>query len=236
MHCHVDLYPDPNRVVSECKSRGIYVLSVTTVPKAWHGTSKLAYGCPRIRTALGLHPQVAHHREHELELFDALLPNAKFVGEIGLDGGRDFRKHKDVQLKVFRHILNKVNEEQGRIMTIHSRNSASSVINELSNIEGIPILHWFTGTLNELKKAINIGCWFSVGPAMLNSEKGRNIVSNIPLDRILTETDGPFVKVSGRAAFPWDAGTATKKIATLRNFNLKETEELIDCNFKRLVS
>ncbi len=73
MHCHLDLYPRPDLVAEESKRRGTYILSVTTTPKAWHGTSLLAKESQRIRTALGLHPQIAHQRSHELDLFDSLL-------------------------------------------------------------------------------------------------------------------------------------------------------------------
>jgi len=52
MHCHLDLYPDPFKISEECKNRGTYVLSVTTTPKAWDGTNRLADGNPHIRTAL----------------------------------------------------------------------------------------------------------------------------------------------------------------------------------------
>ena len=174
MHCHLDLYPEPFKVAEECNRRGTYVLSVTTTPKAWEGTCRLSEGSPRIRTALGLHPQIAHQRYQELGLFDALLSEAKYVGEIGLDGGSGFKDHWDVQLKAFRHILNAVNHAGGRIMSIHSRASATAVLDELKGIDGTPVLHWFTGTKNQLNRAIDMGCWFSVGPAMLMPKKGLN--------------------------------------------------------------
>ena len=72
-HCHLDLYPDPVAVVEQCSKDGTYVLSVTTTPSAWLGTKRLALHAPRIRTALGLHPQIAHERIRELSLFDTLI-------------------------------------------------------------------------------------------------------------------------------------------------------------------
>src|ERR1035441_1290583 len=85
-HCHLDLYPNPLAIRDECDRRGMYVLSVTTTPSAWKGTSALAAPTKRIRTALGLHPQLAHERMSELALFDSYLPETRYVGEIGLDG------------------------------------------------------------------------------------------------------------------------------------------------------
>lgn len=105
LHCHLDLYPDPRQLVEACKARGLFVLSVTTTPRAWDGTTSLAAGAPRIKTALGLHPQVAHERIAELLLFDKLLPQTRYVGEIGLDGAPEFRAHAQAQRTVFDHVL-----------------------------------------------------------------------------------------------------------------------------------
>jgi TatD DNase family protein len=99
-HCHLDLYPDPHRLVRDSRLRDLYVLSVTTTPSAWTGTNALAAGAPRIRTGLGLHPQLAHQRKGELPLFDELLPSTRYVGEVGLDGGSEFRQHWSDQLTV----------------------------------------------------------------------------------------------------------------------------------------
>ncbi|WP_079864444.1 Qat anti-phage system TatD family nuclease QatD [Pseudomonas aeruginosa] len=236
MHCHLDLYPDPFKVAEECRQRGTYVLSVTTTPKAWEGTCRLAEGSPRIQTALGLHPQISHQRHQELALFDALLPNTKYVGEIGLDGGSGFKEHWEIQLKVFRHILNSVNQAGGRIMTIHSRASATAVLDELTGIDGVPILHWFTGTKSQLKKAIDIGCWFSVGPGMLSTKKGVELVSMMPQNKILTETDGPFAKYKGNPLMPWQCDIAVNILSSMWNQSSAHTSIILRENLKSILS
>jgi len=235
MHCHLDLYPNPFEVVAECKEKGLYVLSVTTTPKAWEGTRKLAMNCDRIRTSLGLHPQLAHQRAHELELFDTLLSETKYVGEVGLDGGKGFKENWEIQLKVFRHILRSVSNSGGRIMTIHSRSSASAVLDELVGVPGIPILHWFTGTKRELMRAIDMGCWFSVGPAMLNTKKGLELISFIPRNRVLTETDGPFAKCNNKPLLPWDVEYSFRPISSIWGIPESEAKQQIINNLKTLV-
>lgn len=104
-HCHLDLYPDPTAVVAACRERGDHVLSVTTPPRVWRGTLGLARGAPRIRTALGLHPELAHLRHGELPLFEGLLSEARYVGEVGLDGSPELRPHQEVQRRCFGRIL-----------------------------------------------------------------------------------------------------------------------------------
>ncbi|MCU7875157.1 MAG: TatD family hydrolase [Candidatus Thiodiazotropha sp. (ex Lucinoma borealis)] len=236
MHCHLDLYPDPFDVAKLCDEKGLYVLSVTTTPKAWDGTKKLATGYKRIQTALGLHPQLAHQRSDELELFDHLLPDAKYVGEIGLDGGKGYKEHWEVQLKVFRHILKQVNHSGGRIMTIHSRASAGQTLDELEGVEGVPVLHWFTGTKSELKRALSMGCWFSIGPAMSETKRGKELVSIIPKDRVLIETDGPFAKLKGLPLMPWEADQASHSLSKIWGNSLIEVNEILICNLKALLA
>lgn len=78
-HCHLDLYPKPQAIIERADLSGVYVLSVTTIPKAWLGTKRLAKGRRRIRTALGFHPELAHERYSELGLFDTLVDEAPYV-------------------------------------------------------------------------------------------------------------------------------------------------------------
>jgi TatD DNase family protein len=236
LHCHLDLYPDPYAVAKMCDQKGLYILSVTTTPKAWNGTSKLTEGNDRIKTALGLHPQLAHQRIQELELFDSLLPQTKYVGEIGLDGGKEFKEHWNQQLQVFRHILKSINAAGGKIMSIHSRGSANAVLLELNKVSGVPILHWFTGSKTELKNAIDRDCWFSVNPVMLQTKKGKELVSLIPRNRILTESDGPFAKFNGKKLMPWDVELIFSDLAEIWKVSNDDAQYQIYSNFLKLVS
>lgn len=236
-HSHIDLYPNPSAIIEECVKRKTYVLSVTTTPSAWRITSSLAAYKPRIQTALGLHPQIAHLRFKELDLFDSLLSEAKYVGEIGLDGSPEFKSHLKIQLDVLTHILNSCERKGGYIMSIHSRRAVTPLLDNLENHSdsGTPVMHWFSGNKSELDRAIRMGCWFSVGPTMLSSKKGKDLVSHIPKSRILTESDGPFAKIDGEIAMPWDAEKANQYLAEIWNLPLQEVQIQLIENFKRLL-
>lgn len=237
-HTHLDLYPDPSAVAKECSVRGVDVLSVTTTPSAWEGTSALASPGSRVRTALGLHPQIAHQRRSELDLFDSYLLGAPYVGEVGLDGAPEFKRHWDDQLAVFNHVLQACSRAGGRIMSIHSRRATSAVLDRLKVFPdaGVPILHWFSGNKCDLDRAISLNCWFSVGPAMLIAAKGLDLVSHIPREQILTETDGPFAQVDGRSAMPWDAQRAVVQLGALWKLSLKDVKQELDSNLRRFTS
>lgn len=237
-HCHLDLYPDPRAVAEACQERGLYVLSVTTTPSAWKGTSALALGKNRIRTALGLHPQVAHLRKSELELFEQLVGRTRYVGEIGLDGAPEFKSHWNDQIEVFERILATCVTAGGRVLSLHSRRASKEVLSRLADHPraGIPILHWFSGTLKEVERAIELGCWFSTGPAMLGSSKGRALVERMPRDRVLTESDGPFAQVEGRSILPWEAARAVHGLSVVWKIPPAAVEQQLSLNLERLGS
>jgi TatD DNase family protein len=235
-HCHLDLYPDPHGLAQTCRDRGLYLLSVTTTPSAWRGTSALAEGAPRIRTALGLHPQIAHERKHELVLFEQLIGETRYVGEIGLDGGPEYKAHWQDQLTVFERALAICRAAGGRVISLHSRRAGTQVLDAIEEHRGAgtPILHWFSGTARELDRAIDLGCWFSVGPAMLRGEKGRLLAGRMPRDRILTESDGPFAQVDGRAVWPWEASRATSGLASLWDQDERQVERQLLANLAQI--
>lgn len=215
LHCHIDLYPDPVAIIDEADRRGTFVLAVTTTPKAWRGTTRLIGQRRRIRVGLGLHPEVVAERHGEVALLCGLLPETRYVGEIGMDGSPPHRHSLDLQRGVFRRILTECARLGGRILSIHSRGAADEVLDaiEAHPDAGLPILHWFTGTSRQLDRAVQLGCWFSVGPAMVRSAKGRALVSRMPPQRLLTETDAPFARSGDRPLYPWEATDCAPALA-----------------------
>lgn len=237
-HCHLDLYPDPEMAVRQADEARIYVLSVTTTPKAWRRTSAMAKDCTRIRTALGLHPELAHERHAELPLFEALLPQTRYVGEVGLDGSPDLKPHAEIQRKVFKTVLRFASREGGRILSIHSRRASDEVL-ECLRAEpnaGTAILHWFSGSQAQLRRAMDQGCWFSVGLPMSRSERGRALLASLPRDRVLTETDGPFAQENGRALYPSDVSGMTGALASIWKVPEAEVESQLKANLRCLTA
>jgi TatD DNase family protein len=238
LHCHLDLYEDPTSIGTRVVAEGMYVLTVTTTPRAWAGTRALFASLPRIRVGLGLHPQLVAERHAEVDMLCDLIPDARYVGEIGLDGSPEHRASLDRQARVLRTILAACAKDGGRILSLHSRGAASAILDELEACPGAgtPILHWFSGTRKELDRAIALGCWFSVGPAMLRGQKGLTLASAMPRERILTETDGPFAQEKGRALLPWDVALAESHLSGLWEIPEPRVRELLLQNLKTLTS
>ena len=236
-HCHLDLFDDPADVASKAEAAHVYVLSVTTTPKAWRKTSILGHGKVYIRTALGLHPQLAHERFGELALFEGLLGETRYVGEVGLDGSPEYAAHAEVQKRVFETVLRLARAHGGKILTIHSRRAAEEVLRALKRHQctDTAVLHWFSGSARELSEAISLGCWFSIGPAMLRSDRGRQIAAMVPRDRILTETDGPFALKGNKPLEPTDVRLAESVLAKIWQVQQREASQILRANLRALL-
>jgi len=239
-HCHLDLYPDIEVAIREADNAGVFTLAVTTTPRAWPRNHELAQKTKYVRAALGFHPQLVTEIEHELELWDRYLPETRYVGEVGLDAGPRFYKSFDVQKRAFKHILEKCAQSGDKIITVHSVRSVNTVLEYIERYlpadRGKVVLHWFTGTKGEAKKALNLGCYFSVNAEMLKNERHVSTVLSIPKDRLLTETDGPFTKIDGRIAIPNDVIRVVRELAILHQMSVPHMAELIRMNLRQLVS
>ena len=237
-HCHIDLYRNAKAIIEEADSRGTYILAVTTTPKAWTGTKQLIGNRKRIRVALGLHPELVPERHNEVALLEHYLPDTRYVGEIGLDGSSHMRGSFDLQERILIRILKACEADGRKIISLHSRRAANGVIDALLQApkSGTPILHWFSGSNKELDRAISAGCWFSVGPLMLKSAKGRKLVELMPAGRVITETDAPFAQIDGEPLMPWDVLRTYPQLAEIWQCSVEEVASRLRRNLQALLS
>jgi TatD DNase family protein len=237
-HSHLDLYPNGLALAREVNERNEFTLAVTTSPRAYYATSRVFLGLRNVKVALGLHPEVADSKSGELDALVGGVAGARFIGEVGLDGSYRFRETFTVQERIFRAVLDECSKQGGRILSIHSRSAVSRVLELLAQtkLPGIPVLHWFSGSNAELQTACDLGCWFSVGPSMLAGTKGRNHLSQMPIGRVLPETDGPFAMTDGVALKPWDAWSICSVLSEVWGLPLDVIEEQMRQNLRRLLS
>jgi len=237
-HCHLDLYPDYQKQYELCSQNKIAVLSVTTTPRAWARNKELAANCPNVRVGLGIHPQIIENGKTELPLFEKLLPDAKYIGEIGLDAGPHHYKTYPQQRETFEKILRLCNDAGPKILTVHSVRAMPDTLRMIeAHVAGTAnkvVLHWFSGTPVEAKKAAQLGCYFSINIAMLNRPNSPALIASIPLTRLLTETDGPFTMAHGRPALPSDVSSTVEALAAALKMNLLATKHLLCTNLAKL--
>lgn len=236
-HCHLDLYPNAREVYREASRRNEFTWLVTTSPKAFHTTCRALQESPNILITPGLHPEIVHERAGEVGLLLEQMRSVKAVGEVGLDGAARYRASYGLQRDVFSAVLARCQELGGRTLSIHSRRAVKDVLVELDRRAGfgIAVLHWFTGNAAELRAAEEQGCWFSIGPAMFESNSGRATAARLPRDRIVPESDGPFAKVDGKPVLPWSGELTARLLAKAWQVPETEAVQILDENSRRLL-
>ena len=236
-HCHVDLYPDYEQVVREIDQGRVATIAVTNAPSIFRRSADLIGRGKFVRMALGFHPELVARRSEEIGMFTELSSETRFIGEVGLDFVTTDAEDRGLQRKAFATILANCATHGNKILTIHSRRAARDVVDMIGiGFPGAIILHWYSGTLAVLEKALANGCYFSVNSAMTGTEAGRRIIRAIPPVRLLTETDGPFVTVGHRVSKPPDVRLVISYLAGVWELSEQDVSDQVYANFRSILN
>lgn len=224
-HFHLDLQKDRTVAIREIEEHRIYTIAVTNLPDLYRKESS-EIASKYIRFALGFHPELIHQYKKQIPLMWELLSEARYIGEVGLDFINTI--HKNEQLVFFSELIERCRYDNNKIITIHSRLAVRQVLDIIGdNFRFKPILHWFTGSKKELLNAIEKGFYFSVNRSMMDTKKFQSMLALIPKERLLFETDSPFI------SSPYSHHEALTNISQL----IKEEKEEVNMwnNFKSVL-
>ena len=197
-HFHLDLQKDRAAAIREIEEQRIYTIAVTNLPDLYR-KEKAETVSKYIRFALGFHPELVYQYPSQIPLMWDLLPDARFIGEVGLDFTD--KSHQREQEAFFGELVERCRYDRSKILTIHSRKAVRQVLDTVgTNFRFRPILHWFTGSKKELQEAIEAGFYISVNMDMAASSKFNSLLPYIPKERLLLETDSPFTYGRGTHA------------------------------------
>jgi TatD DNase family protein len=238
-HCHIDMYPNPIQVLNECEKRDVTVISMTSLPSHFELGYNHFIDKKKVRQALGFHPLIIkNYDKTEILKFENLINKTSYIGEIGLDFSREGISTKDLQIQIFTKILSIIkNNNSRKIISLHSRGAEKEVLSHLiENKIKYAIFHWYSGNVGLIENILKAGYYFSVNTSMIKSKKGSDIISRIPLDRVLIESDGPYIDNKGKPIYPYDLIEVYNYLAKKNNITLDETISLIKNNFFGLLS
>ena len=202
-HVHANLMDSPLNVARSSNEAGLGLFTCGVTP---HDYLELAPQLTQdnIRVGLGAHPWYISDglvTEKDIELLLELMEQTPYIGEIGLDFSSRCCVDglQELQVKAFTKICKRAAElsrnGQPRVLSMHTVKSVDAVLDILEQTGAaqacIPIIHWFSGSSDELQRTIKLGCWFSVGELSLKTKRGREYAKVYPKDKLLTETDLP---------------------------------------------
>jgi TatD DNase family protein len=238
-HAHLDACEDPpERLVERARAAGVpRILTVGTTVEGSRDALALAERHPEVFAILGIHPHEAGHADGAAQLRDLLTHDrAVAVGETGLDFYRDWTP-RDRQHKLFERHL-ELATELGKPVVIHSRAADRETLDTLAGFSGDVVLHCFSSP-PMLRDALERGYYISFAGNVTykNASELRVAATQVSSDRLLTETDSPYLApqpLRGRPNEPANVVYTLEALAAARRESRDELEAQIDANARRV--
>lgn len=234
-HIHLDLFEDREKIIRYIESEKSYTIAMTNLPILYEKYINKYRDLKYVRFALGFHPELVYEYENQLNIFLDNIKNAKYIGEIGLDYKVKNKSNIDIQKIVFKKIINSCKKEGSKVLSVHSRLAVNDVNTIIGEFNGTVVMHWFTGNKAELNQSIENGYYFSINENMINSEKKKIFIRNMPIDKILIESDAPFTKKNKVYELDF-ISNITNELAKIYNLEKEDIAEQLKKNFRSAIS
>jgi TatD DNase family protein len=247
-HCHLDFpdfAPELDAVVARARAAGVgRFVTISTRVKRHAQVLAVAERFPDVFCSVGTHP---HHVDEEMDIEAPALvtiarhPKVVAIGEAGLDYHYDTGPRENQAISLRRHI--EAARQTGLPLVIHSRDcdaDMAQILNEETKAGAFTaVLHCFTGGRDLAFTAIDLGHYVSFTGILTfkNSESLREIAKALPADRILVETDSPYlapVPYRGKKCEPAYVADTAKVLAETRGVSLEAVAHQTTANFYRL--
>ena len=246
-HCHLDhdpLFNNINEVLNRSKSVGLKkLLTICTSNESFENIKKILDFDEIIYGTYGIHP---HETENNKVTKNVIIENIKKhpkiigIGETGLDFYYN-HSHKDEQIKSFKEHI-EASIEVDLPIIVHSRmaeHQTFEILNEYKNQKPKVLMHCFTGSYEFFKKMEKLNSYFSASGIITfsNSSDLQKTFSKIPNNKLLVETDSPFLAptpMRGKKNEPSFIKYTIKKLAELKELNETEMINITSKNFENL--
>ena len=235
----------PDAVADEATALGLGLFDCGVDPRDFASVHGRTRRPPTVIKGIGLHPwwlADGHCGFDEINLLCEVAAQERYIGEVGLDFSARFAGSEPLQIQALDRLCEALAQHPltGRVISIHAVRSAGTVLDILEShgllipnpSSPVIIFHWFSGTSDELVRARDAGCYFSVNERMLASKRGREYVRQIPLDRLLLETDAPAeanAEISAQSLIR-SLESASEHVASLKKCDAKHIESAVLAN------
>jgi TatD DNase family protein len=226
-HAHLDAAADPADVLVErARDAGVdRIVSVGTKESSWRETLEIAERHDGVAAALGIHPHEA--ADGDVDGLRGVLqhPEVVAVGEMGLDYFRDYAP-RDAQRRVFDEQL-QLAADVGKPVIIHTRAADEDTLDALEDFEGTVVLHCFS-SLPLLEPALERGWYvsFAGNVTYKNAHDLRSAAYAVPAERLLAETDSPYLAPVPRRGKPNEPANVVYTVAALAHARNADPDEL----------
>ena len=246
-HCHLDqepIFSNLEEIITRSKNAGLKkMLTISTTEKSFLNILKIVELDPIIYGTFGIHPHETQKEQFSKEIIiKNISKNKKIigVGETGLDFYYNNSK-KDDQLKSFENHI-EASLDLNAPLIVHSRQAENETYNILNKYEkeNLKILmHCYTGSLKLAEKLLKFNSYFSASGIITfkNSLDLQSTFKKIPIEKILVETDSPFlapIPMRGKKNEPSFIKYTLEKLASIKEINIDIVDKVTTKNFNKL--
>lgn len=245
-HAHLNaeqFAEDQDEVIRRAKENGVgKIVNIGFNRETIPSSLALAEKYDFIYTAVGWHPQDAKDmREEDFDWLRDLSKHEKVVaiGEIGLDYYWD-TSPKDVQQKIFRQQI-QLAKELNLPIIIHDREAHQDIVDILkqekaSEVGGI--MHCFSGSMEMARECLDMNFYISFGGPVTfkNAKKPKEVAKQVPIDRLLIETDCPYLTPEPYRGKRNESGYVKYVAEAIAQLREMEVEELVNITYKNALS
>lgn len=238
-HCHLGWFSDPAAVARAAAEKDLGLLAVTVTPDEFRACHATLGSEKNVALAAGLHPWWVRDAS-DADALCELLPGIRWVGEVGLDAAPRHAATWGAQLGAFERVCRVCADtsplDAPKVLSVHAVRSAGAALDVLERTGAAEscrcVLHWFSGSSDELWRAVRLGCLFSFGERALATRRGREYARVLPIERLLTETDLPPSEGSAEGAsdIVGSLGPSVAAIALARGMEASELRVLLAAN------
>jgi TatD DNase family protein len=246
-HCHLEMdsfEQDRDNVIEKgIKEKLDYILTVGTEERYFEKVVGIIEKYDNIYGAIGIHPHnSSEYTGRTAEIIRKYLMHKKIVayGEIGLDFFRNYSP-RSTQIQAFKDQLMTAKSLNFPVIihSRHARDETLSILEEIYQGNASGVIHCYSYDMDTAKKLLDMGFYISIPGTITyaNTQKTAEVVKNIPMDRLLAETDAPYltpVPYRGKRNEPHFVKYTIARLAQIKNKDIEEVALNIRENFSRL--
>ncbi|MCY6485679.1 TatD family hydrolase [Clostridium aestuarii] len=239
-HTHLDHYQcnEIERAINQINKEKIITINNSMDVPSYIKNLKISKNSKYIIPTFGIHPWNAPKYVDKLQEIKKFIDKTSIIGEIGLDFCWVQDKNEyEAQRKILRFFLEKA-KQQNKIINLHTKGAEKEILELLNKYEiEKAIIHWYSGSIDILNSMIERNFYFTIGVEVTYSDKIKKIAEKIPLDRLLTETDGPGAEewLTHKRGMPILIKNVIKDLADIKKIPLESMNNIVIENFKRII-
>lgn len=226
-HNHIDFYKDEeiDSVINCINSNKIMTIACSMDEESYLNNIEISKKSDYIVPIFGIHPWRVKNNI-ELDKFEDYIKNTPLIGEIGLDFHWVEEKYTyPYQIKVFEYFL-QCAKKYNKYINVHTKGCEELILNLIKkyNVSPQTIIHWYSGDKDTLKKLIDAKCYFTGSVDLGYIKHSKDIIKEIPVNKLLAETDGPTAIqwVNGVYGMPDEIKNVYENICIIKKLDIEE--------------